>query len=408
MTFVMAFFTISHLFSQNFSNPQKFYSEEFTGVVRMPMSLIDMDLDGDLDITGPTYVTEFASYLIENKGTQEEANFGSFGIDRYLIENENLVQFAGQDVNQDGLTDFLQLTINEVLYFERINESAFEEPKSYHAKLVNFEDANPQAESFDPTFIDWDNDGDLDMFNLKASVNLPDLGAQQVHLFYYENMPSNDSLFIFKEPVMDPFNFVPLDIETNEYFESLMEMNDFDNDGDLDIIMTPRRNLPASGQNLYYIENIDNAFEDARIIKDLSDFKSFHFTSGDLDNDGDVDLVFEQRSFEANPNDGIHTLELYVIQNELINTSIEDLEQHFCDSFKSTFLGDSKQLEITHDCQIDNQKIQIFNAVGKRIFYKDLHYENHHIINLSGLANGQYFGNFEGRDFQLPFKFTVF
>jgi len=132
-----------------------------------------------------------------------------------------------------------------------------------------------------PTLIDIDNDGDLDIM----SANYQEYGTEFFNLNFYENI-GNSSNPIFEDPVLDPFGL------SNNYLTA-PSFVDIDNDGDLDLFAGGLGN----GGFIYYAENTGAPSEPnfgpaSTGAFGLNFYEVFSFLDlADFDNDGDFDIM---------------------------------------------------------------------------------------------------------------------
>ncbi len=128
-----------------------------------------------------------------------------------------------------------------------------------------------------PVLVDIDDDGDLDLF----------IGGYYQEITFYQNN-GTASAPSFAAPVNNPFNLGPPAV--SDYF-SFLEAADFDDDGDIDLLMSD------AYSNFSYYENngtaiapdfnpaVDNPFGlNSNGLRFLSDV-------GDIDDDGDFDVI---------------------------------------------------------------------------------------------------------------------
>lgn len=146
---------------------------------------------------------------------------------------------------------------------------------------------NDGGQSCDASFVDYDNDGDLDLF-----------------VCNWEN--END--FLYKNNGDGTFTkIVTGDIVNDGSYSEGNRWGDYDNDGDLDLFVANWNNQ----KNLLYSNNGDGTFTkilNDPLVNDVGYFASGNW--GDFDNDGDLDLVLikqESNCLYSNNGDGTFT-----------------------------------------------------------------------------------------------------
>ena len=231
----------------------------------------DMDNDGDIDILANQYGNGDSFKYYENIGTATSPNFAApvsspFGLPAALYSG------SMQLVDVDGDTDFDLMSTNGsgVRYFENVGTIS---SPSFAAEVTN-----PFGITFAPYMIrfeDLDNDGDLDI-----------LGATTAFL-YMENTGSSTA------PNYPSFTYAPFSLQTNFGAISGIEILDMDGDNDYDVVY----NHYETG-NFHYFENVGTQsapkFSDGhRNLFSLEIPASAYPSFGDLDNDGDLDMISE-------------------------------------------------------------------------------------------------------------------
>jgi len=221
------------------------------------VSLIDYDGDGNLDL----YITP-TGMLFRNTGGQ----FAPIQQFQEIVErgalNPHTVAFA--DLNKDGTQDFLLQTLNGITHFH-VNAAG----NWVVSRLVQYEEAGTETGILHP--VDFDHDGDLDLFSCRASVT----------------MYQNNGNLTFTDVTEQTF----VQTDTNDLSIAQPVPNsalaaDFDDDGDIDLFITHRE----TGCTLY-----DNLRQGRlRALADETGIsQEAHYTAaaaGDYDNDGDFDL----------------------------------------------------------------------------------------------------------------------
>ena len=232
------------------------------------VSLIDYDGDGNLDLyTAPT------GMLFRNTGGQ----FAPIQQFQEIVEqgalNPHTVAFA--DLNKDGTQDFLLQTLNGITHL-RIDAAG----NWVVSRLVQYEQTGTETGILHP--VDFDHDGDLDLFSGRASVtmyqNNGNLTFTDVteQTFVKTDTKSLTAIENSGKPAISIAQPVP----------SNALSADFDDDGDIDIFITHRE----TGCTLY--DNLRQGRLRARTDETgISQEASYTAAAaGDYDNDGDVDL----------------------------------------------------------------------------------------------------------------------
>ena len=237
--------------------------------LRIPttVSFVDFDNDGKLDlyISGSDFVGLYQDaerkvqfVLYRNMGEQ----FDSVTILEQELAEELYFHVAVADMNKDGIQDFLLETAKGIVYFEEDTEG-----NDDAVPVVLYEQPVTETGVLHP--VDYDHDGDLDLFTTGATM--------------YRNN-SDD-----KNKDDEPFTDVTEQTFVNPVQQSAPAeafSADFDDDGDIDIFTINREN----GCTLY-----DNLRQGKlRAVSDETGIsQDVHYTAaaaGDYDNDGDFDI----------------------------------------------------------------------------------------------------------------------
>jgi len=176
---------------------------------------------------------------------------------------------------------------------------------------VGFVERTGSANAFDaideklnPTFVDIDGDGDLDMFEANDSLGGGFFQPIDYYITYYENTGTANNP-IFTQQTNNP---IPSSISATS-----IEFADIDNDGDYDAFATGKEDpMGASAKTFYYLENTGSAINPNFVERTGSQnpldtinqiFVSVPSQSNqnsrlgiaDLDNDNDFDFWFIER-----------------------------------------------------------------------------------------------------------------
>ena len=220
------------------------------------VSLIDYNNDGNLDL----YMTS-TGRLLRNTGER----FVSVPQFQETLESHT-VAFA--DLDKDGTQDFLLQTFDGIRYLRMDADGNWEA-----SSLVQNEQTSDETGALLP--VDFDHDGDLDLFSGQAGVRM------------YRNNGDDKGNVTFTDVSKQTFvttdadNVPPVQRTPAEAVSA-----DFDDDGDIDIFVTHK----GIGCTLYdnlrqgklrAVSNETGIPQDVRYIA---------AAAGDYDNDGDIDL----------------------------------------------------------------------------------------------------------------------
>lgn len=290
-------------------------------------TFVDMDGDGDTDLYVGGYYDFSTSYLqlqyFENIGTktapvyERKTNSLTNSVNDLNYSYTAPITFA--DLDKDGDPDAFIGIYDEIVYFRNDNgvfSSQNNQPNQGGPWIPNaanpgsslgnpFDEINQNLPNYyngalTPTFVDLDNDGDLDVtvgYNLDNNYygNNYDLRV----LFYYEN--KGQGVLELQEGLSSPLDGIDLGDDANA------SVADIDNDGDLDI-------LTSGGGSYTYFDpqcecittdyytnnrlfiNSEGVFSETsdpllNPIADLTVNANGKLKLIDVDSDGDADLV---------------------------------------------------------------------------------------------------------------------
>jgi hypothetical protein len=250
----------------------------FTSVVSNPIvdlgiyshsaAWADYNKDGFLDIVVSDFHPTNYNFLFLGDGQ------GGFTVDassEVSMSASSAVGVAWGDYDNDGDLDLFIANTNAE------NNQLF---KNINGILVNETTGpvvNDAGHSVGGTWGDYDNDGDLDLYVTNSRDIEPN--------FFYQNNGDGTFLKVTNSEIVNHLS--------NSHGASWI---DFDNDGDLDLLVANDQNQ----QNFLYSNNGDGTFEKLvnAITQDLND--SYGTAWSDYDNDGDYDLFVANIGANAN------------------------------------------------------------------------------------------------------------
>ena len=206
--------------------------------------LMDHDNDGNLDLHAIANGFE----LYQNIGNQFEP------ISTYVTDQDTHTAVA--DLNKDGIQDYLFQSVNGIVHIWKDTEG-----NEGASDLIVHENPRTEIGTLHP--VDYDHDGDLDLFTTGATV--------------YRNNGDETFTDVTEQTFVNPVQ----QLAPAEAFSA-----DFDDDGDIDIFTIHRER----GCTLY-----DNLRQGKlRAVSDETGVpQDVHYTAaaiGDYDNDGDIDI----------------------------------------------------------------------------------------------------------------------
>ena len=315
---ILSVFLSASIQAQNFSEPQALPTVEADGIL-VPM-LIDIDADGDLDISG-LFIESYLDnpfFLIENTGTPEAIEYDALiagGVDIELPEFDLIPFFNAGDMDNDGDQDLISYSFdydtydNIVLYYENLGSNAFAP-----VDTLNVTSANDGLFllTFDLNVVDLDADGDLDIVGV--GTNFPSFISSEyaTALAYWENQGTSEEVQLAEGRI----EFVFPEIRYDGI--PLSEIADFDNDGDVDVLLAIY-DYNSESTIMSYVENNGTGFNDPIDPLVVPSDQTILTASGDIDNDGDIDILYEIY-YESDP-----TMQsnLYWLENQQLS-SVED------------------------------------------------------------------------------------
>ena len=301
-------------------------STNFNGVNEL--SLYDLENDGDLDLIGyifddnivTTFINDGNGNLTEGTTTEHDNDISS--VDYGDIDDDGDIDFALSIDKFSGETVAIYL-----------NDSM-----NNFSKLSSF-DINALNSALQIKLVDLNQDGKMDLLGMND---------KKLTAFYQNSV----------------FGFIDQDIinPSNEGDLSVFDVADFDNDGDLDIVVG---DLSA---DLHWYKNESIGFIQMK-ISEMMPMKSLH--AEDFDGDGDIDFVASNGDFRAYRNDFLSSVVPLIPEGD-IEMFPNPAEDYFELSAKNNGVYD----------------VSLFNAQGK--FLKSKSFTNSIRISLDELPSGLY------------------
>ena len=254
------------------------------------ITFIDLDGDGDLDLSWGDYFQQ-SLYIIWNSGTPELPQMNEVTTqyppnDPIISAGQNMPTFA--DLDDDG-DDDLFVTVLSGAYGNQLVNNFYYYKNNGSNSAPNFVyQTNNLFSTLDifsnssPDLVDIDGDGDLDLFvaNQYDLSETPWVG--KIHFFRNTGSESNPQ---FEEETTSLLN---------ENMGQMLspEFGDLDGDGDLDLLVGDFNGFIQYFENISsgnyltfsFIENVGNIDLSGNSVPSL----------GDLDGDGDLDLLIGQ------------------------------------------------------------------------------------------------------------------
>lgn len=358
--------------------------------------LVDWDNDGDLDVTGLA-ITEDSDdatigFYSENVGSPTEFNVEDFDLEEIQLPYTEYILFTDSgDIDSDGDFDLVQTLIS--FDYDNVSLHFYENINGQLESTNMVELMLPSPEGYyqsDVSLVDFDNDGDLDLLSCGLDYDAYNNDQYVINLFYYENIGDGSIAGLqFADPVTNPNEFKPRRIDNDDFaFLFQNEMADFDLDGDVDIIFSA---LGYYESLVYFAENVDGVFQESMPMEALESFGGFELmTSGDVDGDGDVDLIFDQYTLD----DDDTAVILNWLENTTIMSSVSDqqaLEGRF------NILGNLSNSQIVLEYEFagkyDAAKFDIINVNGQNLYSENIAANNAQgqiEIDVSQFTSGMY------------------
>lgn len=241
--------------------------------------LIDIDGDGDMDVLSGREGGNFEYF--ENTGTAESPAFAASVVNPFGLANvgaANAVLGAG-DLDGDGDIDLIGSSLSgNFEYFENTGTAT---APSFAAAQSGAFSLSTSAITYDLSFADLDDDGDLDLI----------MGEFFGDFLYFENIGTATA------PNFSAEQTNPFGLQNNGGSEGLTgpSFGDLDGDGDFDIITGENSGVgtirlyenTGTASNPSFAAPVNNPFD----LPDLGD-NVLEACIADMDGDGDQDIMF--------------------------------------------------------------------------------------------------------------------
>lgn len=280
------------LFNPNASSAQTFNPQVTNpfGLTAVPSAtawstpwFVDLDNDGDKDIMAGDRPGNF--YYYQNTGTTSTPTFSTPAMNPFGITGigAKYSQPSFVDIDNDGDLDmFAGHVSGDIWYWENAGTASAPNFNPGYTNPFGLASIPDPAGYSAGSFVDLDNDGDKDFVS----------GSYAGDFYYYENTGSV-SAPAFTTPQTNPFGLVAAPLSGPYAAYSTSTFVDLDNDGDKDM-------FSGNGGDFLYFPNTGTASAPAFGAMQTNPFLLAALTSSasgasasfaDLDNDGDMDLI---------------------------------------------------------------------------------------------------------------------
>lgn len=343
-------------FAPSVTNP---FGLTSAGTINLPY-LSDLDGDGDLDIITLFNYGQIKFY--ENTGTASAPVFTAPQINPFGISySSNGYRPVTADIDDDGDMDlFTGEYYGAYKYFQ--NTGTATNP-AFAAPTTNPFGLDSANEVGFPSFADLDNDGDLDL-----------LATEYYGVFMYYQNNGTASSPNFAVPTTNPYSLYPASLDA-----AFPTTCDLDGDGDFDILTGGMND----NSNFYFYQNTGTNTAPTFAYSLTNPFgltMTCYYsapTFGDMDNDGDYDLIVG----------GDSTGNFIYFEN----TTISSTENYNNNSLTFSVYPNpaNEYIRITTYAAENKFNLSIINVTGKLI-YEYLIGDTETVVNTTGFSKGVY------------------
>lgn len=364
--------------------------------------LVDIDEDGDLDLIAinPDFYSDFGTSYYPNEGTPDSLALSNMDIElgNFLSNGDINVVNELVDIDSDGDLDLLSLAYVyydyclALIYAENLGGLDFQQVEQITIDSSSFK----LAGTLECEIVDFDDDGDLDLLTLGNNLEAYYSGDIRLGLGFVENIGSPTEAVWDTLAIVENFPR----IENEEEAAAFLEAADYDGDGDLDIVLSKYTYDDGYAFQVLYIENLGGSYGDPVEIRLNDEQEGIAIPiKGDLDNDGDLDLMFQLYSLE----DEIYNL--YWVENQLLSSTTDIALKNF--SLTSNKV--SSLLDLNYDLvESRNLQLDILSSDGKLINSETINNVSGiglHQMDVSTLSTGIHFLNVSNGEGQQTLKF---
>jgi len=318
------------------------------------MAIADLNNDNlnDIIITGVSPDFDYVAkvYIQDNLGAFTEQTSPLFG--------NSFGDILIFDANNDGNKDVLMTGFNN-----SFNPDTKLYLNNGNAEFTENETANIMGVYFSSTNAgDYDNDGDLDLIISGFDTSYTPFSA-----LYNNDGDGNFSL--------------NSEVSLIQLYWGSADFVDYDNDGDIDIFLTGAD--ADATPHLKFYNNADGIFTEDENTSSLVDPTYISSTDwSDYDNDGDIDLVITGLGASGDPISKVYNNR----QNLLSTTAFE--AQETINLYPNPIANGKLFFSFNNTLGLDTFNIEIFSTDGKVVLSK--HHNLSKVLDVSNLNDGLY------------------